>query len=97
MNKRQLKTHLDDGSYRLVHLCRREQGILVQKGNPLYIKTIADLTKEGITFVNRQRGSGTRILLDIKLKEEGIDGYTINGFEREEIDSLRKTRYLIMI
>jgi putative molybdopterin biosynthesis protein len=83
-NEKQLKTHLDDGTYRLVHLCRREQGIIVQKGNPLNIRSIRDLTKTGLTFANRQRGSGTRILLDIKLKEEGINGFTINGFEREE-------------
>ena len=59
----------------------RTQGILVKKGNPLNIKGIQDLT--GCRYVNRQRGAGTRILLDYQLKQLGIDPAEINGYQRE--------------
>ncbi|MCI8646123.1 MAG: molybdopterin biosynthesis protein [Firmicutes bacterium] len=59
----------------------RTQGILVKKGNPLNIKGIQDLT--GCRYVNRQRGAGTRILLDYQLKQLGIDPTEINGYQRE--------------
>lgn len=61
----------------------RIQGIMVKKGNPLGIKGIEDLTKNGIRYVNRQRGAGTRVLLDHLLKEKGISTEDINGYERE--------------
>ena len=48
------------------------------------IKDIDDLARSGIRFVNRQMGSGTRILLDMMLKERGIDCHSIQGYEREE-------------
>jgi len=59
----------------------RVQGIMVKKGNPLSIKGIGDL--QGIRFVNRQRGAGTRILLDYLLKSYGIDPSHIEGYRRE--------------
>lgn len=59
----------------------RIQGIIVKKGNPLGIKDISDLPR--YRFVNRQRGAGTRVLLDYKLKKAGIDPYTINGYDKE--------------
>jgi len=59
----------------------REQGILTQKGNPLNISSLDDFTR--IRYVNRQRGAGTRILLDYKLKTLGIDPADITGYERE--------------
>lgn len=59
----------------------RTQGILVKKGNPLGIKGIADLP--GCRYVNRQRGAGTRVLFDYKLKELGIDSSLISGYDRE--------------
>ena len=59
----------------------RVQGIMVKKGNPLGITAIADLVH--CRFVNRQRGAGTRILLDYKLKISGIDPSVINGYGRE--------------
>ena len=59
----------------------RIQGIMVKKGNPLNIKGIEDLTK--YKFVNRQRGAGTRVLLDYKLKTLGIDKNNINGYDKE--------------
>lgn len=59
----------------------RIQGILVQKGNPLGIQGIPDLA--GVNYVNRQRGAGTRVLLDYKLKQAGIDPASIRGYDRE--------------
>ena len=68
----------------LVHLAQREQGILVASGNPKSIRTLEDLTRTGVRFVNRQPGSGTRVLLDYELKKLGIDPASIAGYEREE-------------
>ena len=68
----------------LVHLARREQGILVAVGNPKSISALADLAAVGVHFVNRQAGSGTRVLLDYELSRLGIDAASISGYEREE-------------
>ena len=67
----------------LVHLARREQGIVVARGNPKSIGDLSDLTS-GVRFVNRQAGSGTRVLLDFELKRLGINPNLIDGYEREE-------------
>jgi putative molybdopterin biosynthesis protein len=68
----------------LVHLARREQGILVARGNPKSISALKDLAGGGVRFVNRQAGSGTRVLLDYELRRLGIDVSSISGYEREE-------------
>jgi putative molybdopterin biosynthesis protein len=68
----------------LVHLAQREQGILVRRGNPKLITGIKDLLKPGVRFVNRQPGSGTRVLFDHELKKLGIHPGAITGYEREE-------------
>ncbi len=68
----------------LVHLAQREQGILAARGNPKSISGLKDITKAGIRFVNRQSGSGTRVLLDHELKKLGIHPAMITGYEREE-------------
>ncbi len=68
----------------LVHLARREQGILVARGNPKSIAGLADLARKDIRFVNRQPGSGTRVLLDYELKKLAIGSSAIAGYEREE-------------
>ncbi|MGD9159094.1 MAG: molybdopterin biosynthesis protein [Desulfobacteraceae bacterium] len=66
------------------NLVLRDQGLIVPKGNPKNIKAIDDLTREDVTFVNRQAGSGTRILFDYKLKESGYDASRIKGYDHEE-------------
>ena len=68
----------------IFNLVKRLQGLIVQKGNPKGIRGVEDLIREDISFVNRQRGAGTRILLDYKLKEHGIDPQKIRGYENEE-------------
>jgi len=68
----------------LVHLAQREQGILVARGNPKSIRSLQDLARKGVRFVNRQPGSGTRVLLDHELKKLGIAAASISGYERDE-------------
>ena len=67
----------------LIKGVRRIQGIMVKKGNPLGISDITDLADGSIRYVNRQRGAGTRVLLDYMLKEKGIQPDMIRGYDRE--------------
>lgn len=68
----------------LMNLMQRIQGLMVARGNPKYILGVQDLKRPDITFVNRQKGSGTRILLDSRLLRLGIAPAKIKGYEREE-------------
>lgn len=68
----------------LVHLVRREQGLLVRSGNPKAIRGLPDLPRKDVAFVNRQSGSGTRVLLDFQLTRLEIDRRAIRGYEHEE-------------
>jgi putative molybdopterin biosynthesis protein len=72
----------------LVTLVRREQGLIVPAGNPQAITSLGDLTREDVTFVNRQRGAGTRLLLDYELGQRGIAPEQVRGYEREEYTHL---------
>ena len=90
-------THLlneDDGVYNVAYLKKmfnqpmalikgvnRIQGIIVERGNPLGIKDVKDLVN--VKYINRQRGAGTRVLLDYLLKKENIDPQSIKGYDRE--------------
>jgi putative molybdopterin biosynthesis protein len=65
---------------RIVNLAHREQGLLIKKGNPLGIRNLKDLMNKKAVFVNRQDGSGTRVLLDFKLRENKIDPSEIAGY-----------------
>ena len=67
----------------VVNFCRREQGILVPKGNPKKISSVADLARPGIKIVNRSLSTGTRLLLDRELKKAGINGEKIEGYDNE--------------
>lgn len=67
----------------VVNFSRREQGLIVAKGNPLGINSVADLGRPGVRLVNRPVGTGTRLLLDRELAKAGIDGSTIDGYDRE--------------
>ncbi len=61
-----------------------EQGLIVPQGNPKKIKNLRDLTRKDVTFINRQPGAGTRVLLDYKLGKLRIKPARIKGYEREE-------------
>jgi putative molybdopterin biosynthesis protein len=78
-----LKRYLSDQELVLIKGVKRTQGLMVPKGNPKNIKTIRDLVGSEISFVNRQRGSGTRVLFDYLLKKEGIETAEILGYSRE--------------
>ncbi len=69
--------------WKLVHLAQREQGLLVAAGNPKNITGLTDLAGDGVHFVNRQRGSGTRMLLDYQLSCLGIKNEQITGYRQE--------------
>jgi molybdopterin molybdotransferase/putative molybdopterin biosynthesis protein len=69
---------------KLVNLVYRDQGLIVGRGNPKGIKGIEDLARKDIAFINRQPGSGTRILLDYRLNQIGIDPEAIVGYRHEE-------------
>ncbi|MFA5308474.1 MAG: substrate-binding domain-containing protein [Dehalococcoidales bacterium] len=67
----------------IVNLSFRIQGLMYVSGNPKNISGLEDLKRPGITFVNRQGGSGTRVLLDLQLKRQGISPFEIKGYEVE--------------
>src|SRR4051812_22727252 len=72
----------------LVNLVYRDQGLIVPKGNPRGLKGLDDLLEGDIQFVNRQRGAGTRVLLDFQLAQRGASPGQIHGYEREEYTHL---------
>lgn len=80
-----IKKYLSSKKMALIKGVGRVQGLMIQKGNPLNIKGINDIAGDGIRFVNRQRGSGTRLFLDYNLKKSDIDTSLIYGYEREEV------------
>ena len=67
----------------IVHLAYRTQGLVLPKGNPKQIKGLDELSRSDVTMVNRQKGSGTRVLLDFKLRELGILPGDIKGYQQE--------------
>ncbi|MCK9378305.1 MAG: molybdopterin biosynthesis protein, partial [Syntrophobacterales bacterium] len=79
-----IKRLLPDRRIVLLNLVYREQGLIVAEGNPKGITGVRDIARTDMSYINRQRGAGTRILLDFKLKEAGIDPAIINGYQREE-------------
>jgi putative molybdopterin biosynthesis protein len=68
----------------VVRLVERSQGLMVAAGNPLDISDLSDLCRSGVRYVNRQRGAGTRVLLDAMLAEQGLSASSIEGYAREE-------------
>ena len=83
-NKPFIKKFFPKGDVRLVECIKRTQGLMLQKGNPLNIAGVNDLTRSGVRYLNRQKGSGTRILIDYLCRKSGVDSSMINGFEHEE-------------
>jgi putative molybdopterin biosynthesis protein len=83
-----IKKYLPDKKIALVKCVNRIQGFMVEEGNPKNITKFEDLKRKDIKFVNRQRGSGTRLLLDYNLNNLNIDINNINGYYREEFTHL---------
>lgn len=79
-----VRRFLPDTKVRIVHLVFRDQGLILAPGNPKHIRGIGDLKRKDIRFVNRQSGSGTRILLDYRLQQLQTDPAEIQGYENEE-------------
>ncbi|MBF0233675.1 MAG: hypothetical protein HQK65_11655 [Desulfamplus sp.] len=79
-----IKKYLPDQKVWVVNLVMRDQGLIIPRGNPKNIRGIEDLKNEGLVFINRQPGAGTRILFDYKLKSLGIKSSDIMGYENEE-------------
>ncbi|MDX9788819.1 MAG: molybdopterin biosynthesis protein [Desulfobacterales bacterium] len=79
-----IKKHLSAVPVRLIHLVLRDQGLMVPAGNPKSVCGIADLCRKDIRFINRQAGSGTRILLDFKLNQLQISPDRVCGYDNEE-------------
>lgn len=72
----------------IIHLTQRMQGFYVRQGNPKQVKDWSDLKRADLTIVNREKGSGTRVLLDERLRLLGVDRYQVKGYEREEYSHL---------
>ena len=79
-----IKKYLKDQKIWLINLVMRDQGLIVPKGNPENILSIEDLKNRNLQFINRQAGSGTRILFDYKLKSLGISPDDIKGYQNDE-------------
>ena len=83
-----IRKHLPGTSVMVVGLVRRWQGLILGSGNPKGIQNLQDLTREGVTYINRQRGAGTRVLLDYQLSQLNLDPNLIRGYGREEFTHL---------
>ncbi len=83
-----IRQYLPNRAMVVIGFANRIQGLIVPKGNPQGLKSLADLTREDVRFVNRQSGAGTRILLDYHLKKLGIQPQQIRGYENQEFTHL---------
>ena len=80
-----MKKYFPRGGVKLIRCVGRQQGMMVARGNPLHIQKFSDIAREGIRYVNRQKGSGTRILTDYLCRREKLDSAAIYGYDREEL------------
>jgi molybdenum cofactor synthesis domain len=87
-NTSYIKKYLPDRKIALIKTVNRIQGLMIPKGNPKNVSCLKDLEDKKLRFVNRQRGSGTRLLLDFNLKKLGMDPKNISGYGREEFTHL---------
>ena len=84
-NRSFIRKYFPKGGVRLISCVGRQQGLMVARGNPLNIRKFSDIAKDGVRYVNRQKGSGTRVLLDYLCREQNIDTENIKGYDREEL------------
>jgi putative molybdopterin biosynthesis protein len=83
-----IRKYLSGTRIRLFGFVERIQGLMVEKGNPKKLSGLADLARQDVTYVNRQRGAGTRVLLDYHLSKMGIHPESIQGYNQEEYSHL---------
>ena len=83
-----IRRYIPNVPIRLVTLTHREQGLVIRRGNPKGIKGLEDLMRTDVQFVNRQRGSGTRVLLDYHLNQAALSADNIRGYQQEEYTHL---------
>ena len=84
-NRSFIKKYFPRGGVKLISCVGRQQGLMVAGGNPLNIREFSDIARDKIRYVNRQKGSGTRILTDYLCAREGLDPAAIYGYDREEL------------
>lgn len=82
------RRYLKPGTHALIGVATRTQGLMVARGNPVQISSLADLTRPGVRLVNRQRGSGSRVEFDQLLSGAGIPAESIEGYLNEEFTHL---------
>lgn len=87
-NTTYLRKYLSDKKWLLVNLAKRQQGLIIKKGNPLRLNSLQDIQNKEIRYINRQPGAGTRILFDYLLAQENLEPSQINGYTREEFTHL---------
>jgi putative molybdopterin biosynthesis protein len=87
-NESYIRRYIPNRDIALITLAGREQGWIVPKGNPKAITDWPDAARPDIQLINRQRGAGTRVLLDYHLAQHAIEPATINGYQREEYTHL---------
>jgi len=85
---------LDPAQHCLIHVALRDQGLFVAAGNPLGISGVADLARPGVRFVNRQSGSGTRMLLELMLDAAAVSCTGISGFNNAEFTHSAVAAYI---
>jgi molybdate transport repressor ModE-like protein len=85
---------LDPAEHCLIHLAVRHQGLFVAAGNPLNITDLSSIARPGVRFVNRQTGSGTRMLLELMLADAGISPHDIAGFNSAEFTHSAVAAYI---
>ncbi|MGI9536475.1 MAG: molybdopterin biosynthesis protein [Desulfocapsaceae bacterium] len=79
-----IKRFLTDTPLNLINLCYREQGFITPRGNPHNIQSFADIITKDLSFINRQKGAGTRLLTDKILRDSGLEPEQIAGYNHEE-------------
>jgi putative molybdopterin biosynthesis protein len=87
-NRVAVQKYLSGTRVRVFGFVERVQGLMVEKGNPKQVSGLMDLTRPDLTYVNRQRGAGTRVLLDYHLDKLGIHPESIQGYNQEEYTHL---------
>ncbi len=84
-NRAYIRKYFPHGGVYLIRCVGRQQGLMLQKGNPRGIVSFADIAGNGLRYVNRQKGSGTRVLMDYLCDKYGVDREAVYGYEREEL------------